>query len=298
MSDRGDGERESEGGGGVGSDDQRRDRGQEVGKRTAGGVDGSGDAATYRDAADRLRRVIDAQVETLREIDDRAVSLLRLVAALLTALASAAGVAASLAGSLPPVNRPAAVAAGLAALGLLTCTVASAVTYLGSRFVPGLGPAVGEELSEGSPPAPAEHLRRVLAAQAAAIRRNRAALAANARRFRVAVAGLLAGVGYGTLAVGLALAGAGPTAGWTALAAATALVAAVWWHLLTGRDLAVPDGERTVGGPVTSPARLASSGTRIDPYPLQTVVRGGRPDGERERRNGDRSERDPGDAGE
>lgn len=293
MSDRGDGE------GGADPDGQRRrNRGRGDGKRAAAGADEPGDAATYRDAADRLRRVIDAQVETLHGIDDRAVSLLRLVAALLTALASAAGVAASLAGSLPPVNRPAAVAGGLATLGLLTCTAASAVTYLGSRFVPGLGPAVGEELSEGAPPAHTEHLRRVLAAQAAAIRRNRAALAANARRFRVAVAGLLAGVGYGTLAVALALAGTGPTAGWTALAAATALVAAVWWYLLTGRDLAVPDGERTVGGPVVSTARRASSGTRVDPYPLQSVVRGGRPDGERERRTENRSERDPGDADE
>lgn len=264
-------------------DEDRPEPGGEGGRGPSDGADDRDrdlDAATYRDAADRLRRVIDAQVETLREIDDRAVSLLRLVVALLAALASAAGVAASLAGSLPPPDPPATTAAALAALGLLTCTLASAITYLGSRFVPGLGPAVGDELSDAAaPPALPAHLRRVLAAQAAAIRRNRAALAANARRFRVAVAGLLAGAGYGTLAVALPLAGTATVVGWIALAAATALVAGVWWFLLSGRDLAVPDREGAVGGPDVSPAgRSPRPRGGPDPYPLQTVVRGGRAD--------------------
>lgn len=254
--------------------------------------------ATYRDAAARLQRVVDAQIATLREIDDRAVALLRLVATLLTALASAAGVTASLAGSrsLPPVGAPAAVAGGLAVLALVACTVAAAITYLGGRFVPGPGAALGDELSDGTPPALPDHLRRVLATQAGAIRANRVALAANARRFRVALAGLLAGVGFGVLAAALYLGRAEGVGGALALVATTALVAGLWWYLLTGRDLALPDRERAVGGPDPSLATVAaeerSEATEARPgaarpYPVAVVARGERrrgADGESERR--------------
>lgn len=228
--------------------------------------------AVYADAAARLERVIDAQIAALDDTDARAMTVMRLVGGLLGVFVSLLSLAAALGGRLPVPSATALAALLLGALGLVGTLVAAALTYLGSRVVPGVGPGMTDDVLDGpgAPPAEAAHLRRVVATYADAVRANRAALAANARRFRVTLLLLVTGLSYGTYgALTLAVPLDGP-GGVSALVVLTGALAAVWWYVLSGRYLtdaatAVPDGEVVTSEVVGDPTS----------YPVAVIERGG-----------------------
>lgn len=168
------------------------------------------DVQPYVDAADRLERTLDAQLQTIRNIDSRAGFIIRIVGILLGVIVSAASILATVStnsgGGEVAFSVGAAAAAGLAAIGLLGAMVAAIVTYLSSSPVAGLEHQTAALLSSSGYETDLEtHLRRTLGFYAYALQANARVIQVNAARFRLSLVALLIGLVYGTLAAALVI---------------------------------------------------------------------------------------------
>lgn len=196
----------------------------------------------YIDAANRLERTLEDQIQAIRDIDSRAGYITRLVAILLGAVVSAGSIAATLAvenGALPHFSPVTLLMTILAAVALLGTMMASIITYLNSHPVAGLEYRTAELLSNSAYETDMDtHVRRVLGVYAHALRINAEVIHANSVRFRLALTLLLVGLIYGTATALLLLLGNE----WLLLEAlaflvVTTITTTVIWYILSGRYL-------------------------------------------------------------
>lgn len=214
-------------------------------------VDGPPDH--YLDAAERLERVIDAQIETLEGIDEKAEHVTRLVGVLLGVVLSVLSVAVQTdAVRLSPVSSLTLLAFGVGVTGLLLSMIAAVVTYLSSKFEVGVRRTVGKLLSREDYEIESKtYARRTLGTYSHNIRRNKRVIAENARRFRWTLVFLLAGVIYlalsAVLYVGRVLSmGRGgpvltPDGELIVVLCTTTATMTLIWYVLSGRYLTLQD---------------------------------------------------------
>ncbi len=195
------------------------------------------------DAADRLERVIEAQIATLDGIDTKAQHVTRLVAILLGVVLSVL----SLAGrqgllSDSNVTAHAVLALGLGIVALLLSMTAAVVTYLGSRFKSGLHQNVGYVLSDPEHDIDAEtHFRRVVGNYGHIVEQNKRVIHANAARFRLTLLLLLVGILYISLSVLFYFTTASTWSNRLLLLLSVGLVGVLSWYVLGGKYLALEE---------------------------------------------------------
>lgn len=193
-------------------------------------------AASRADAVDRLERVIDTQIDTVDDFDQKAAYVTRFVGVVLGLVLTAVSLASRFGGGDPATQLPAVAAVAGGVVGLVAAVAGAIVTYLSSRVVVGLHPHAARAIADGEYGGD-EYNTLLLRAYADAVERNRQVLSANARRFRWTLVALLVGIAYLAMAALLfALAPSGMW-GWIVLIAGTVAIGVVAWYLLTGRYL-------------------------------------------------------------
>lgn len=198
------------------------------------------DVQPYVDAADRLERTLDAQLQTIRNIDSRAGFIIRVVGILLGVVVSAVSILATVVtGSASAVtfSAVAVVAAIVGTVGLLGAMILAIITYLSSTPVAGLEYQTADMLSTPDYETDLKtHLQRTLGVYAYALQMNGTVIQVNAARFRLALVALASGVIYGTLAAALVVAQLGVLALEFALfVLVTAVTIAIVWYILAER---------------------------------------------------------------
>lgn len=147
-----------------------------------------------QDAIDRFERMLDVQVSTLNEIDNKSARLISFVGVLLGAIATVARVVPTMAneGNFIDTGSIAgafALFAGVA--GLLVSLVYATITYLSTKFDYGLNANIADELARKTDVRRQTYRTAILRAYADSIRENRPIIDQNARRFRYALAALV-----------------------------------------------------------------------------------------------------------
>lgn len=195
----------------------------------------------HLDTVNRLERNLDEQIATLREINDQAEHVTRLLAILLGVFVSALSIGVRYRWFGDVHSPPSGEALLLFVLGvgaLLFSMGAAIITYLRSRYRIGLQATAGRLLKD--PEYDAEmgrHIRRVLGTYAYNIERNTAIIEANSRRFRWSLLSLLVGILWIIVAVALFVGAIdGVAAGVVALIAVLG-ASAVSWYVLSDRYL-------------------------------------------------------------
>ena len=198
-------------------------------------------AASRADAVDRLERVIDTQIDTVDDFDQKAAYVTRFVGVVLGLVLTAVSLASRFGGGDPATQLPAVAAVAGGVVGLVAAVAGAIVTYLSSRVVVGLHPHAARAIAGGEY-GDDEYDTLLLRACADAVERNRQVLRANAGRFRRTLVALLVGVAYLAMAALLfALAPSGVWE-WAILIAGTVAIGVVAWYLLTGRYLRLEPG--------------------------------------------------------
>lgn len=208
----------------------------------------------YIDAANRLERTLDTQIQAIRDIDSRAGYITRLIAILLGVVVSAGSIAATLAvdnGSVPTFSPVTSLMTVIAAVALLGTMMSAIITYLNSHPVAGLEYRTAELLSNPAYETDMDtHVRRVLGVYAHALRVNAEVIHANSVRFRRVLTLLLVGLIYGTATALLLLLGSGSLVlEGLAFLVVTGLTTVFVWYISTGRylvhELTLGHNERT-----------------------------------------------------
>lgn len=209
----------------------------------AGASDDRFDADAYLDAADRLERAMDTQVQIIEGIDTKAEHVTRLIALLLGILFSVISLVTQLRetpfASPPP---PILAAFGIGVGSLLVSMGTGVITYLSSQYKIGLNDDVGEFLSDASVSTGLnEHLRNVLGTYAFVIRQNRQVIETNVVWFRLSLLFLLVGVLFVSLSGLLFVGGFGDSTARTAVIAASLLSFVVGYYILSASFLPFQD---------------------------------------------------------
>ena len=193
----------------------------------------------YVDAANRLERTLDAQLQTIRNIDSRAGFIIRVVAILLGVVVSVASVITTfrVSGSGGLVMFPfiAVFTALIGGIGLVGAMMMAIITYLSSKQIPGLGHRTADILSNPQYETDMEeHIRSTLAVYSYAAKANGRIIQANAARLRMTLTLLVVGIVYGTLTSGFVLSGGG-IAEWGILIIVSVVLGIVVWYIHTER---------------------------------------------------------------
>lgn len=188
------------------------------------------------DAVNRLERVIDTQIDTVDDLDQKAAYVTRFVGVVLGLVLTAVSLAFRLGDGALTTSVPAILAVAAGVVGLVAAIAGAIVTYLSSKVVVGLHPRAAKTIADGEY-GYGEYNALLLRSYADAVERNRQVLAANARRFRSTLVALLAGITYLSIAVLLFVLAPTGVWGWGVLLAGTLALAIVAWYLLTGRYL-------------------------------------------------------------
>jgi len=211
------------------------------------------DSEAYLDAADRLERAMDTQIQILEGIDSKAEHVTRLVAILLGILFSVISFVTQLRQA-PTTSPPFPVFASFAiGVGSLLVSMGAAiVTYLSSQYKIGLHEDVGDVLSDASYSAAlAEHIRSVLGTYPFVLGQNRRVIEANVFWFRVTLLFLLFGVLFVSLSGFFYVGGVRDSLARNGLLAAFGLSFTIGYYVLSGSFLPLRDehdgNERTRG---------------------------------------------------
>lgn len=193
----------------------------------------------YVDAADRLERTLDAQLQTVRNIDSRAGFIIRVVAILLGVVVSVVSVLATLrmsgSGGLVVFPLIAVFTALIGGIGLVGAMMMAIITYLSSKQIPGLGHRTADVLSNPEYETDMEeHIRSTLAVYSYAVKVNGQIIQANSARLRMTLTLLVVGIVYGTLTSRFVLSGSGIVE-WGALIIASVVLGIVVWYIHTER---------------------------------------------------------------
>lgn len=205
--------------------------------------EGNNEPNPYVDAADRLERSLDVQINQIADIDNKAEHVTRLVGVLIGAIFTLFSVASRIpAIELEPPSIPVGLAFTSGVILLLASMGAAIVTYLSSKYRIGLHEATGNLLSrEDYETDFDEHVRRVLGTYAYNIRRNRKVIRTNAQRFRYTLLCLLLGIVYLAVAGTFYLAPFPSPVSWVAFGAVSAFASGTSYYVLTGRYLTLQD---------------------------------------------------------
>lgn len=201
----------------------------------------TGNQNPYLDAANRLERNLDEQIATLREINDQAEHVTRLLALLLGVFASTLSIGVRVQWFGNVYVSPAPQVLFLFALGigaLLLSMGAAIITYLRSRYRVGLNATVGHLLGNPNYDAETErHIKRVLGTYAYNIEYNTAIIEANSRQFRWSLLLLLVGILCIATASGLYLSDLYGAISLLFALGIVIVVGAVSWYVLSDRYL-------------------------------------------------------------
>lgn len=183
--------------------------------------------------------MVDIQVQTLNEIDEKAAKTARLIAVLLGLTLTGA----SLVPQLTPLSFDTSSGVLVASLGiglgsLLLSLGFAVVTYLSSRFLYGPTEYLGWFLSEYSVPRPA-YRHQLLGGYHTAIQANKYVVRVNSRRFRNSLTALLVGLLYLSLGTVHAVLDPQPVVAYASLAASTAAAVLVAVYLVREEYLAI-----------------------------------------------------------
>ncbi|GAA0448966.1 hypothetical protein MUK72_15135 (plasmid) [Halococcus dombrowskii] len=206
---------------------------------SSGMQEDNSDVQPYVDAADRIERTLDAQIQKIQDVDSRAGFITRLVAILLGVIVSVVSVLVTLSandgGTILPLSNVTAAAGIIASLGLLGAMVMGIITYLSSRQAAGLGHETADMLSEPEfQIAMEDHLKTTLAAYDVALQTNERIIKMNAIRLRYTLTLLVIGVVYGTVTAASLVVGAGGVSV-TLLIVTTIVMGTVVWYIITGK---------------------------------------------------------------
>lgn len=167
----------------------------------------------YRDAADRLERTIDIQVEFLEGIDDKAEHLMRLCGILLGLVFTILTVLIQIGpGRIGEISIPVQLTFLLGIFSVVLAMILAGIAYLSSQLRIGLHHVTGTYLGTSSTEPDYEiHLRRIVGLYGTILAYNEKALGKNSNRFRVSMATLFTGVVFLSLS-GILYVGEIPTA--------------------------------------------------------------------------------------
>lgn len=199
----------------------------------------------YVDAADRLERSLDVQIDQLSDIDTKAEHVTRLVGVLLGAILTLLSLAARLSRvELGHPSHAVILAFAIGVASLLASMGAAILTYLSSKYKIGLHESAGRLLSRSDYETDMDqHVRRVLGAYAHNIQQNRQVIQTNAQRFRYTLLYLLIGIVYLATAGSLYLAPHDAAISRVVFALASVFAVGIAYYVLTGRYLTLY-GER------------------------------------------------------
>lgn len=199
----------------------------------------------YLDAANRLERVIDLQIEGINGIDDKAEHITRLIGTLLGIVLSVLALATRFDGAnggLGNVSTPTAIAFSVGIATLIIAMAAAIRTYVSSRFPIGLRAETADELIEAEYPVhPDAHYMGLINVYGDIIIRNRTVVDVNAQRFVQSLYFLLIGTINLSVAAVIYLGPLSGTAAWVVLVFDAGICAAAGWYTFTGRYLALED---------------------------------------------------------
>lgn len=197
------------------------------------------DVDAYLDAANRLERAMDTQIQILEGIDNKAEHVTRLIALLIGIVFSVISVVTQLGRT--PITPPkffVLVAFGLGVCGLLVSMGAAIITYLSSQYKIGLHDDVGEILSDASygiqmP----EHIRNVLGTYAFVLGQNRRVIESNVFWFRLTLLFLLYGMIFIALSGFLYVGGFEPPLPRAAVVLTAVVSVGIGYYILAGTFL-------------------------------------------------------------
>ncbi|MDZ7730965.1 MAG: hypothetical protein U5K37_08705 [Natrialbaceae archaeon] len=198
--------------------------------------------STYADAADRLERTIDKQLNTIAEIDEKAAHTTRLVGILLALVFTL----------LTLVLRE-----GTESLGTVTAGVQwafvlglgltllslglSIITYLSSRCRVGLHHEVAGFLTTTNRPVTrSDHLQMVVGSYGSIVAENERVLEMNARRFKYSLTSLLCGICFLAVAGTLYFASVSGGLAATAVVGTTIVSGFLSWYILQEKFMRLP----------------------------------------------------------
>lgn len=147
-----------------------------------------------QDAIDRFERMLDIQVSTLSEIDNKSARLISFVGVLLGVIATVARIVPQMAGSgdfLDQGSIAGAFALTAGVVCLLISLVYATITYLSTKFDYGLDANIADALARENDVRRQTYRTIVLRAYADSLRENKPVINQNARRFRYALAALV-----------------------------------------------------------------------------------------------------------
>lgn len=213
-----------------------------------GDIDDMGERADdepYVDAANRLERSLDRQIELIDGIDDKAEHVTRLVGLLIGAVFSLLSVAArALQIRLDIPNLPVQLSFFAGTAFLLVSMAGAIVTYLSSKPKIGLHHSAGALLNNPDYDADMDrHVRRVIGTYAYNLERNESVLETNAYRFRLTLMFLLLGVLYLAATGLLYLGGYGAGVSWASLVVLALGSVGIAWYILAGKYLTLEPGD-------------------------------------------------------
>lgn len=193
----------------------------------------------YLDAANRLERAMDTQIQILEGIDNKAEHATRLIALLIGIVFSVISLVTQIGRTpLSPRSFFVLVAFGLGITGLLVAMGTAIITYLGSQYKIGLHDDVGWILSDASYAIQMpEHIRNVLGTYAYVIGQNRRVIVSNIFWFRLTLLFLLYGMMFIALSGFLYVGGfEAPLPRWAVVLTAVVGVG-IGYYILTGTFL-------------------------------------------------------------
>lgn len=201
------------------------------------------DSKAYLDAADRLERAMDTQIQIIEGIDTKAEHVTRLIALLLGILFSVISFATQLRRTpFTPPPTPVFLAFGVGVGCLLVSLGTGIITYLSSQYKIGLNDDVGQFLSDASVSTDLpEHVRNVLGTYAFVIGQNRRVIETNVFWFRLSLLFLLYGVLFVSLSGFLYVGGFRDVAPRTGVFVAFLLSLAIGYYILSGSYLPLRD---------------------------------------------------------
>lgn len=158
--------------------------------------DNESDLNPYFDAANRLERVIDVQIETLNGIDDKAEHVTRLIGTVLTLVLAVLTLATRLNpnGRLGPIPVEVSLPFAIGVVLLLLAMAAAILTYVKSRFQIGMGKRSAGVLLTRDRVNIDDHLAGLIAIYGSIIPYNETVVEANANRFVWSLYFLLVGI--------------------------------------------------------------------------------------------------------
>jgi hypothetical protein len=144
------------------------------------------------DLLQRYEQMIQTQIETLNEIDNRALKLSRLIGALVAIGVSAASLIASRGVSIQTNSLLLLLYSAVGLVSMLVSLVFAAITYLSSAFEYGPSHELGTAMSKNNI-LKQDYKNKLLSGYSRAIKNNKQVVITNARRFQRSLAWFLVG---------------------------------------------------------------------------------------------------------